>query len=81
MTERDAWAAIYRLYEEYAPALRQAATLDDDNVMAGNLFTAAAQKTAQQYDDFPPEGQLILLAGFDILDEVFKDAKKRCQPG
>lgn len=81
MTERDAWASIYRLYEEYAPALRQAAALDDDNEMAGKLFSAAAQKMAEQYDKFPPEGQLILLAGVDILDEVFKDAKKRCQPG
>ena len=42
MTERDAWASIYRLYEEYAPALRQAAALDDDNEMAGKLFSAAA---------------------------------------
>mgnify|MGYP001411224682 CR=1 FL=1 len=32
--ERDAWAAAYRIYDEYAPGMRQAAALDDENEMA-----------------------------------------------
>lgn len=79
--ERDAWTSIYRLYEEFAPALRTSATLDDDNELAGQIFVSALDKLRNQWDESNAEGQLLLLAGYDILDAVFKDAKKRCQPG
>lgn len=77
--ERDAWAAAYRLYEEYAPPLRQAATLDDDNDLACKLFTSAVEKVAQPYNESCNEGRLILLGAYGILEEVFKDAQKRHQ--
>ena len=72
--ERDAWAAIYRLYDEYAPALRQA-----DDELAGMLFMAAGEKVAQLFNKSCTNSRLILVAGYDILSEVYKDAKKRHQ--
>lgn len=77
--ERDAWADIYHLYDEFAAGLRAAAAMDDDNVTAGNLFCAALDKMRGKYDDQSPEGQLLILAGYDILDQVFKDAQKRAK--
>lgn len=77
--ERDAWADIYRLYDEFAPGLRAAAAMDDDNVTAGNLFCSALEKMRLKFDGQSPEGQLLILAGYDILDQVFKDAQKRAK--
>lgn len=77
--ERDAWAAAYRLYEEYAPPLRQAATLDDDNELAGKLFSSAVEKVAQPCNQSCTEARLILMAAYGILEEVFKDEQKRHQ--
>lgn len=77
--ERDAWAVVYRVYEEFAPGLRQAAALDDENEMAGNLFTAASQKLSAAYRESSDEGRLIIVSAYGILDKVFKDARKRYQ--
>lgn len=79
MTERDAWGHMYRLYEKFAPGLRQAATLDDDNELAGKLFCGALEELRDKFEDAPEECRLLLLAGYDILDEVFKNARKRHQ--
>lgn len=79
MTERDAWGHIYRLYEKFAPALRQAATLDDDNELAGKLFVSALEELRPRFADAGEDCGLILMAGYDILDEVFKKARKRAQ--
>lgn len=79
MTERDAWGHIYRLYEKFAPAIRQAATLDDDNELAGKLFLSALDELRPRFEEATDDCGLILLAGYDILDEVFKNARKRHQ--
>lgn len=75
MTERDAWADIYRLYEKFAPALRQAATLDDDNDKVCSLLSAAIKETAAKCQGAPSECRLLLMAGYDILVEVAKAAR------
>lgn len=75
--EREAWTAIYRLYDEFAPALRDAAALDDDNATAGKVFCDALESVRELYDGLDDGGKLLLLAGYDILDETFKAAKKR----
>lgn len=77
--ERDAWAAAYRLYEEYAPPLRQAATLDDDNDLACKLFTSAVEKVAQPYNESCNEGRLILLGAYGIL--ICHDIEAGASPG
>lgn len=77
--ERDAWASAYRLYDEYTPALRQAATLDDDNEMAGRLFLAALEKIKPLFTNDGDDANWILLGVYDILDYVFKEAQKRHQ--
>lgn len=75
-SERDAWALAYRLYEEYAPGLKAAAHLDDDNAIACGLFTAALKKITEVYSSTDPGGQLILLAVYGILESTFKDARE-----
>ena len=77
--EREAWATAYRLYDEYAPALRQAATLNDDNEMAGRLFLAALDKLKTHFTSDDDDSNWILLSAFDTLDNVFKAAQKRKQ--
>ena len=67
--ERDAWTLIYRLYEEYAPALRAA-----DADAAGNLFCSALEK--MQLDRITEQEQLIMMAGYNLLDEVWKASHK-----
>ena len=79
--ERDAWTAAYRIYEEYAPGLRQAAILDDDNEMANRLFSAALDKTKTAYNASDADGRLIMLAAYDILNDVFNAARDRAQNG
>lgn len=68
--ERDAWSLIYRLYEEYVPALREA-----DVDTAGELFRSAFKKISSQWNNFTESEHIILLAGYDLLDAVWK-AKK-----
>ena len=79
--EREAWAVAYRLYEEYAPALRQAAALDDDNEMACRLFGAALDKIIPAYNVSDEGVRLILSAAYDILDDVFKATRDHAQSG
>ena len=69
--ERDAWAFIYRLYEEYAAALREA-----DTETAGKLFCSALEKMRVQWDGFTEPEHIILMAGFDLLDDVWKASHK-----
>ena len=77
--EREAWAAAYRLYDEYAQGLRQAAALDDENAMACRLFAAAGEKLSAAYNATDDGGRLIMLAAYGILEEVFHHAQKRHQ--
>lgn len=77
--ERAAWTVAYRLYEEFAPPLRQAATIDDDNELACKLFSSALDKLHNPCNESNEDGRLIILAAYDILGEVFKNAQKRHQ--
>jgi hypothetical protein len=79
--ERNAWAAAYRIYDQYAPGLRQAAALDDDNEMACRLFDAAMDKITQSYNEADAGGRLILFGAYDILANVFKSAQNRALNG
>ena len=79
--EREAWAAAYRLYDEYAPGLRQAAALADGNEMACRLFAAAGEKLSAAYNATDDGGRLIMLAAYGILEDVFKEARDRAQNG
>ena len=79
--ERDAWAAAYRIYDEYAPGMRQAAALDDDNEMACRLFSAALEKITPTYNASDAGGRLIMVAVYGILEDVFKEARERAQNG
>lgn len=77
--ERDAWADAYRVYDEIAPGLRQAAALDDNDEMAGRLFAAALEKMNPVYNASDTGGRLIMLAAYGILENVYKDARERAQ--
>ena len=70
-SERDAWAFIYRQYEEFAAALREA-----DAEAAGELFCRALEQMRLQWDGFGENEQIILMAGFDLLDSVWKASHK-----
>lgn len=76
--ERDAWAAIYRLYEEYAPALRQSAILKDKE-LAVNLFNSAGEKLRNQFNKSCKDARLILKCGYDILSEVYQDTQTQAE--
>lgn len=67
--ERDAWTVIYRLYEQYADALRGM-----DGEAASEIFLQALEKLKLQ--DSTEEGRLILLAGYELLDAVWKASHK-----
>ena len=69
--ERDAWTVIYRLYEQYAGALRGI-----DGEAASEIFLQALEKLKQPMHDSTDEGRLILLAGYDLLDAVWKASQK-----
>ena len=71
--ERDAWTLSYRLYDEYAPKLRQAAALDDGNETARQRFLAALERIKPHLNS---DGNCILMGVYDILDYVFKEAQK-----
>ena len=73
--ERDAWAVAYRVYDQFAPGLRQAAGLDDNDEMAGRLFSSALEALNPAYNATDAGGRLILLAVYGILENVFKTAK------
>lgn len=75
--ERDAWTFAYRLYDEYAPKMRAAADLDDDNETAGQLFLAALERIKPHFTNDNDDANSIYLRVFDLLDDVFKEARKR----
>ena len=77
--ERDAWTLAYRLYEEYAPKARAAAALDDDNETAGRVFIAALERIKPHLNSNGNDGNWILIGVYDILEYIFKDARRRRQ--
>lgn len=75
--ERDAWAFAYRLYDELAPQMRQAAALDDDNETACKIFQAALSRINPHFAAPGDAANLIYIRVYDLLDDVFKEARKR----
>ena len=73
--ERDAWTFAYRLYDEYAPKMREAAALDDENETAGRVFLAALERIKPHLTD-NNDANWILMGVYDILDSIFKEAQK-----
>ena len=71
--ERDAWTFAYRLYDEFAPKLKQAAVQDDDT--AAQLFLDALERIKPRFTDDGNDANWILLGVYDILDYVFKHAR------
>jgi hypothetical protein len=77
--ERDTWAIIYHLYDEFVPGLRQAAALEDDGGLNQQLFSAARAKIELIYDSLDDDCRVLLLAGYSALEDVFLDAQKRAR--
>ena len=75
--ERDAWTFAYRFYDEYAPKMREAAKLDDNNETAGQLFLTALERVKQHYSSDNDDANSIYLRVFDLLDDVFKSARRQ----
>lgn len=72
--ERDAWTFAYRLYDEYAPKLRDAAALDDDT--ACHIFSTALERIRPRFAKDGNDTNCIYLRVYDLLDDVFKNAQK-----
>ena len=77
--ERDTWAIIYHLYDEFVPGLRQAAALDDNESLGEQLFNAAMEKMQPIFDNLDDDCRVLLLAGYGVLEEVYLDAQKRAR--
>lgn len=75
--EREAWGSLYRFYEKYAPQLRAAARLDDENDEAARIFQTAAAEMNDLYKDRGIIGKTLSIPLYDLLREVFKDARER----
>lgn len=75
--ERDAWALGYKLYEEYAEALRQAATRDDDGDTARRVFGEIQTKVKALFDASDHNGRVLSVAVYDVLEKIYIDARKR----
>lgn len=78
-SERDAWIMGYKLYEEFAPALRQAAIQDDAGATARRLFDALQTKVKAFYDASDANGRVLSLAAYGVLASVYTDARKRAK--
>lgn len=74
--ERDAWTLAVRLYDEYAPKLKQAAALDDNNETAAQIYLSALDRIKPHFTNDNNAANWILLGVYDILDRVFRDAQK-----
>ena len=75
--EREAWSSLYRFYEKYAPQLRAAARLDDDNEEAVRVFQSAAAEMNELYQERGLIGKVLTIPLYDLLNEVFKEAREQ----
>lgn len=75
--EREAWSSLYRFYEKYAPQLRAAACLDDDNEEAVRVFQSAAAEMNELYQERGLIGKALAIPLFDLLDMVFKETREQ----
>lgn len=75
--EREAWSSLYRFYEKYAPQLRAAARLDDDNEEAARVFQSAAAEMNEIYQERGLIGKVLTIPLYDLLNEFFKEAREQ----
>lgn len=78
--EREAWALAYRLYEEFAPAMRGAATVENNADLTCALFESVLERIRPVYKDTNSEGRLLLLGAYGILERVYDEARKEYTP-
>ena len=72
--ERDAWAAAYRVYDEFSPRIRQA-----DDATGCQLLAAAGERLAASYRESDQGGKFILLAGLSVLEDVYRAARDHAE--
>ena len=72
--ERDAWTLAYRLYDEYAPKMRQAAALDDNNETVCRVFTAVLERIKPHFAS--DDANWILVGVYDMLDNIRKETRR-----
>lgn len=72
--ERNAWATVYKIYDEYAPQLRKAAKANDTD-LAGSISLTICNRLEPIFNASDEGGRLILLAVHDILTNVYKASK------
>ena len=70
----EAWRTIYRVFTKYAPALKLAANLDDDNEEAGRLFMEALEEIKPVFA-IGGDAEILALGVYNMLDDVFKKAR------
>lgn len=75
--ERDAWALAYKLYDEFAKKLRQAATLDDAGKTARALFETIQERLRVFYNANGADARLLSVATYGILEQVYREAKNK----
>lgn len=67
----EAWRGAYKLFTRYAPAIRAAAHLEDDNEEAGRLFLEALEESKAIFA-IGGDAEILALRVFDMLDDVWK---------
>lgn len=76
-SERETWAALYRLYAKYAPLLRAAAVLDDDNNQACSLFSEASKEIAAIDSTCGIVGERLALPVYNLLGQLYEEERDR----
>lgn len=72
--EVETWRSLYKYYAKYAPALREAAMLDDDNERASQVFRAAAQELNDVFHS-GHIGEALAAPLYALLETVFREAQ------
>ena len=67
------------MFWKYAPALRNAAKVDDLNAEAVAIFTAAANEV-KAICQGGIDAEIIAIGAYGMLEEVFKRAKQKAIP-
>lgn len=75
--EREAWSSLYRIYERYAPQLREAALLEDGNDKASKLYKSAAEALSQAYNQPSLITKRLSMPLYEVFDEIFKEARAK----
>lgn len=73
---REVWREVFRMYSQYAPALRSAATIPDGYIEACKLFTETFDR-AQWMASAGEDGEIIAIGAYEMLSDVWKRARER----